>query len=379
MAKTSLHSVMFRARYYTDIDAVPASVWRTSRRSVYFTADYLRAFGRALPCDLTFMFSEDLGQVSLLPVLSVGSQSYRYFHPTGLLGALLERVGREDLVARLSYQMSEEALVAAIPFGYTSPLEFVAPEMLGSVLSELDDLAATRGVNQLAVLYWSEGNGEWCLDAFRKAGYKSVCLEANAMIEIDPGWCSFRDYAAATARPRQITRERAAFEREGITFAWHSHLSDYLIKEFTGLEAELLASKGERIPLRDIEQYYFSVRRHMPDHILSIVARKGLDAIGFVLFMLDGDTLIGKTIGMPATRPRGLYFNLNYYKPIEYAITHGFRRIDQGPAAGQAKRIRGFTPRWLMGAFKFGDTHPVRQWWPEIVAAVAGGARDRWA
>jgi hypothetical protein len=61
-------------------------------------------------------------------------------------------------------------------------------------------------------------------------------------------------------------------------------------------------------------------------------------------------------------RDRTDYFALGYTRLIEYAITHGYRRIDYGGGAHQAKLLRGARLRPAMGVLLVVDDrlrHPL--------------------
>src|SRR4051794_1337713 len=103
--------------------------------------------------------------------------------------------------------------------------------MLNEVIAAFEAKAIDDRIGQLAFLFFSDRE-ESARDHLDKHGFHVTRLEANAVIEIEQRWTSFNDYARSSPRPRQVIRERRAFEHSGISFHWIQKLDDAVIEKF---------------------------------------------------------------------------------------------------------------------------------------------------
>jgi len=99
----------------------------------------------------------------------------------------------------------------------------------------------------------------------------------------------------------------------------------------------------------------------MADRILLILARRGGDYIAGAINFLGDDAIYGRNWGAIEDRPF-LHFEVCYYQAIDYAIRHGYRRVEAG-AQGEHKLMRGYEPVQTWSAHEFAD--------PALQAAVA--------
>jgi len=99
----------------------------------------------------------------------------------------------------------------------------------------------------------------------------------------------------------------------------------------------------------------------MADRILLIMARRPERQIPGTLYPLAAVVLYGRNWGAVEERPF-LHFELCYYQAIEFAIRHGYKRVEAG-AQGEHKLARGYRPVATYSAHEFAD--------PRFGAAVA--------
>jgi len=76
--------------------------------------------------------------------------------------------------------------------------------------------------------------------------------------------------------------------------------------------------------------------------VLLIMARRGGRWIAGALNLIGDDCLYGRNWGCIEDVPF-LHFELCYYQAIEWAITHGLKRVEAG-AQGEHKIARGYLP-----------------------------------
>jgi uncharacterized protein len=107
--------------------------------------------------------------------------------------------------------------------------------------------------------------------------------------------------------------------------------------------------------------FFDEVGATMAERILLVMVRKGADYIAGALNFLGDDAIYGRHWGALEERPF-LHFEVCYHQAIDYAIGHGFKRVEAG-AQGEHKLARGYRPVTTHSAHEFAD--------PRLHAAVA--------
>ncbi|MEX1148045.1 MAG: GNAT family N-acetyltransferase [Sphingomonadales bacterium] len=236
-------------------------------------------------------------------------------------------------------------LQCSVPFSpVTGPRLMAAPDVadpLGTRRALTDAArAATEklGVSSLHVTFAPE-------DQWKILGDAGFLLRVDQQFHwLNDGYQSFDDFLAAlSSRKRKaIRRERRDALADGIEVrtltgnditeahwdAFHDFYMDtglrkwgrpYLNRDFFSLLGERL---GERV-------------------VLALAFRNGR-AIAGALNLCGDDTLYGRYWGCREDHPF-LHFELCYYRAIDYAITHGLKRVEAG-AQGPHKLARGYLP-----------------------------------
>lgn len=88
--------------------------------------------------------------------------------------------------------------------------------------------------------------------------------------------------------------------------------------------------------------FFDQIQNTMRDDVLLVLAMRDGQPIAGALNFIGRDTLFGRYWGATEHHPC-LHFELCYYQAIDYAITHGFRRVEAG-AQGDHKHARGYGP-----------------------------------
>lgn len=91
----------------------------------------------------------------------------------------------------------------------------------------------------------------------------------------------------------------------------------------------------------------------MADRILLVMARCGGRHIAGAINFLGDDAIYGRNWGAIEERPF-LHFEVCYYQAMEFAIRHGYKRIEAG-AQGEHKLARGYRPVATHSAHEFAD------------------------
>ena len=104
--------------------------------------------------------------------------------------------------------------------------------------------------------------------------------------------------------------------------------------------------------------FFDEIGATMADKVLLVMARRGGRHIAGAINFLGRDAIYGRNWGCVEERPF-LHFEVCYYQAIEYAITHGFARVEAG-AQGEHKLARGYRPVATYSAHDFADARFAR-------------------
>jgi predicted N-acyltransferase len=174
---------------------------------------------------------------------------------------------------------------------------------------------------------------------------------ANYLIRTDQQFHFFNeDYksfdefldALASRKRKNIKRER----RDAIA-------NDIIIEQLTGRDIqehhwdaffEFYMDTGARKWGRPyLNRLFFSlIGEHMAEKIALIMAKRDGRYIAGAINFLGAHTLYGRNWGAIEEHPF-LHFEVCYYQAIDYAITHGLKRVEAG-AQGEHKLARGYRP-----------------------------------
>ncbi len=89
-------------------------------------------------------------------------------------------------------------------------------------------------------------------------------------------------------------------------------------------------------------EFFSLLRERLADRMVLVMASDDGNYVGGALNMAGDDTLYGRNWGC-IERYRMLYFEACFYRAIDYAIAHGFTRVEAG-AQGPHKISRGYLP-----------------------------------
>ena len=87
-------------------------------------------------------------------------------------------------------------------------------------------------------------------------------------------------------------------------------------------------------------EFFEEIGRTMADRILLVMARREGRWIAGAINLIGDDALYGRNWGCVEEHPF-LHFEVCYYQAIEWAITHGLKRVEAG-AQGEHKLARGY-------------------------------------
>jgi len=146
----------------------------------------------------------------------------------------------------------------------------------------------------------------------------------------------------SSAKRKTLRKERAAVFAEGVSFDW---LAGQEITEghWDQFFAFYQDTGGRKWGYPYLTREFFSrVGQSMGEQVLLILAKRGGRYIAGALNFSGQGVLFGRNWGCTEFVPF-LHFETCYYQAIEYAITHGFKRVEAG-AQGEHKLLRGYLP-----------------------------------
>jgi uncharacterized protein len=250
----------------------------------------------------------------------------------------------------------------AVPFTpVTGPrllLEKDAPETVrAALISALRALCKSYGASSLHVTFGTEEEAS----ALAKEGF---LLRAGEQFHFfNEGYRDFDDFLDALASRKRKTIKRERRDALGVDLTIELLTgSDIAQKHWDAFFAFYMHTGSRKWGRPYLTRAFFDeVGGAMPERILLVMVRKGADYIAGALNFLGDDAIYGRHWGALEERPF-LHFEVCYHQAIDYAIRHGFKRVEAG-AQGEHKLARGYRPVATRSAHEFAD--------PRLHAAVA--------
>ncbi|MFO1102522.1 MAG: GNAT family N-acetyltransferase [Methylocystis sp.] len=284
--------------------------------------------GRLVACAPTYIKMHSLGEY----VFDHNwAQAYehaggRYYPKIQVASPFTPVTGRRLLVAPDAPEGAREALIGA-----------------------LEELRKATGASSIHVTFCTEDERV----ALSGAGFFDRAGEQFHFV--NDGYADFEDFLARlTARKRKaIRRERRDALGGGLEIDlltgndirpahWDSFFAFYMD---TG------ARKWGHPYLT--RAFFDEIGARMADRVLLVMARRGARHIAGAINFLGDDAIYGRNWGALEEVPF-LHFEVCYYQAIDFAIRHGFKRVEAG-AQGEHKIARGYRPAITHSAHLFAD------------------------
>lgn len=199
-------------------------------------------------------------------------------------------------------------------------------------------LAADNGLSSLHITFCTPDEAE--------AGEKMGLMKRTSQQFhwLNRGFADFDDFLAAlSSRKRKtIRKERSRANDFGGTI--HLLSGDDIRPEHWDAFWVFYQDTGSRkwgSPYLT-RAFFDEAQAHLRDDLLLVMAERGGRWIAGALNVIGRETLFGRYWGCIETHPC-LHFEMCYYRAIEFAITHGFARVEAG-AQGEHKLARGYLP-----------------------------------
>jgi predicted N-acyltransferase len=258
----------------------------------------------------------------------------RYYPKVQVAVPFTPVTGRRLLVAKDAPPGAREALVAA-----------------------LRALREASGASSVHVTFATQPEGR----ALRDVGFASRIGEQFHFLNEDYG--DFDDFLAALSSRKRKTIKRERREALGddltVDLLTGADIKSAHWDAFFAFYMDTGSRKWGRPYLT--RDFFDHIGATMADRILLVMARRGERHIAGAINFLGDDAIYGRNWGAIEERPF-LHFEVCYYQAIEFAIRHGYKRVEAG-AQGEHKLARGYRPVATHSAHEFAD--------PRFAAAVA--------
>lgn len=192
-------------------------------------------------------------------------------------------------------------------------------------------------------------------DEWLSAGEQNMLLRQDQQFWFDnPGYGSFDDFLAALSSNRRkvIRRERRDVQAQ-LSFkllTGHDITEGHLDEMYAFIQNTYDRKWGQPYLTR---AFFSVVTERMRDRILLVFAYDGEQAVAGAINFIGSDILYGRQWGATVDVPF-LHFEVCYYQAMDYAITHGLKRVEAG-TQGEHKLMRGYLPHPVYSAHYIRD------------------------
>jgi predicted N-acyltransferase len=235
-------------------------------------------------------------------------------------------------------------LLTAIPFTpCTGPRLCIAPHsgvnnMEALVFAQLKKLAVRMDASGWHLLFPEKPQA----DALVASG---MLARSGCQYQwFNAGYRDFDDFlqSFSSRKRKNLKKERAQVAAQGITLQQIEgpDITAAMWRYFYRFYESTYTVRG-RMPYLS-EDFFLAIGSSMPESLMLVLASKDGLPVAAALYFKGRDTLYGRYWGSDRDYPC-LHFETCYYQGIDYAIRHGYARIDSG-AQGEHKIQRGFQP-----------------------------------
>src|SRR6478672_4364227 len=234
-------------------------------------------------------------------------------------------------------------LLCAVPFTpVPGPRLLVRPDAPAATRNHLVlgmvELARQRKLSSLHVNFPESTDFE----AFGEAGF--LPRIGQQFHWANNGYATFDDYLSAlnSRKRKAVKKERREALAGGIEIDMLTG-SDLTERAWDAFYKLYLGTTDRKWGSSYLNRKFFSmIGERMPDKVVLFLARRDGDYIAGAFNILGRETIYGRNWGAHREY-RFLHFECCYYSAIEFAITHGLKRVEAG-AQGPHKLQRGYLP-----------------------------------
>jgi hypothetical protein len=234
-------------------------------------------------------------------------------------------------------------LLSAAPFtpipGPRLMLRASAPsETRAHLIAAMIELAKRQRISSVHVNFPDRAD----MDALAEAGFLQRL--GQQFHWANEGYRDFDDFLAAlnSRKRKAVKKERREALAPGLEIEVLTG-SDLKPRHWDAFYEFYLATSDRKWGSAYLNRRFFAlIGERMPEKIVLVMARSGANYVAGAFNLLGKDTIYGRNWGSYGDY-KFLHFECCYYQAIEFAITHGLKRVEAG-AQGPHKIQRGYLP-----------------------------------
>lgn len=353
------------------VGELAAAKWDQLEHPFYSSGDWLRARSQTIKADERFLVVSDQNSpLAGVPAYLVNRSSHPGFYPPGVLSISdLENPELDSLpgAAQALPELRDElqrrgdewapSLVMSAPgrlggISYKAGLtDDIRRAALAATIDAIEKQAQADSARAICWLYFPEQEYPPLEELLNERDYLSVAVDAECYLPIR--WQDFQEYLSMfRAKDRwKIKFEMAALEDAGVEVDLHG--GEVLGPDLAPLELQWREKYGRKPSIEEILNDYEMLRTVVGPSLRVFVARLGNRPIGFTTFLDHGDVWYARFCGFDYTVGNlFLYFNLFFYRPMQFFIDRNVRHVHYALKAYQAKCSRGCRLRNVMAHVK---------------------------
>jgi uncharacterized protein len=212
------------------------------------------------------------------------------------------------------------------------------PETRAHLIAAMVELAKRRRISSLHVNFPEPTD----LEALTEAGFLQRL--GQQFHWTNNGYRDFDDYLAAlnSRKRKAVKKERREALAPGLEIDVLTG-SDLKTRHWDVFYEFYLATSDRKWGSAYLNRRFFGlIGERMPEKIVLVMARRGKNYVAGAFNLLGTDTIYGRNWGSYGDY-KFLHFECCYYQAIEFAISHGLKRVEAG-AQGPHKLQRGYLP-----------------------------------
>jgi uncharacterized protein len=212
------------------------------------------------------------------------------------------------------------------------------PETRAHLIAAMIELAKQRQISSLHVNFPERTD----IQALTEAGF--LHRVGQQFHWTNDGYRDFDDFLAAlnSRKRKAVKKERREALASGLEIEILTG-PDLKPRHWDAFYEFYLATSDRKWGSAYLNRRFFAmIGERMPEKIVLVMARRGANYVAGAFNLLGKDTIYGRNWGSYGDY-KFLHFECCYYQAIEFAITHGLKRVEAG-AQGPHKLQRGYLP-----------------------------------
>jgi len=212
------------------------------------------------------------------------------------------------------------------------------PEIRTHLIAGMIELAKRRRISSVHVNFPEQAD----MDALAEAGFLQRL--GQQFHWVNDGYRDFDDFLVAlnSRKRKAVKKERREALAPGLEIEVLTG-SDLKPRHWDAFYEFYLATSDRKWGSAYLNRRFFAlIVERMPEKIVLVLARHGVNYVAGAFNLLGEDTIYGRYWGSYGDY-KFLHFECCYYQAIEFAITHGLKRVEAG-AQGPHKIQRGYLP-----------------------------------